>query len=118
MAVPVSSGRDDRRSAEPPEARIGLSTNAASLAVPSAWARARGRASLQDPFVGWTASIAVALLALFLRLWHLGKPHEFEFDETYYAKDAWSLLNNGYVRGYTEDANDRILAGHVTGQWT
>lgn len=103
---------------EAPEARVGLSTNAAGHAVPSAWERARGRMSLQDPFVGWTASISVALLALFLRLWHLGKPHQFEFDETYYAKDAWSLLNNGYVRGYSDKANDQILAGHVTGQWT
>ena len=73
---------------------------------------------LQDPFVGWTTSIAVALLALFLRLWNLGKPHEFEFDETYYAKDAWSMLNNGYVRGYADKANEQILDGNVTGQWT
>ncbi|WP_243056539.1 dolichyl-phosphate-mannose--protein mannosyltransferase [Nocardioides sp. SR21] len=103
---------------EPAQERVTLSTNAAGHAVPSAWARARGRMSLQDPFIGWTASISVALLALFLRLWHLGKPHQFEFDETYYAKDAWSLLNHGYVRGYTENANDHILDGKVTGQWT
>ena len=44
-------------------------------------------------------SLAVTLLALFLRLWELGKPQAFEFDETYYAKDAWSLSHYGYVRG-------------------
>ncbi|KQW49474.1 glycosyl transferase [Nocardioides sp. Root1257] len=71
----------------------------------------------EDPFVGWASSIAVALLALFLRLWNLGKPHEFEFDETYYAKDAWSLLHYGYARDYVEKANDHILAGQTTGQW-
>ncbi|GAA4376798.1 dolichyl-phosphate-mannose--protein mannosyltransferase [Nocardioides caricicola] len=103
---------------EPQQERVTLSTNAAGRPVPSAWARARGRIRLEDPFVGWTASISVALLALFLRLWKLGKPHEFEFDETYYAKDAWSLLNHGYVRGYTEKANDRILDGQVDGHWT
>ncbi len=102
---------------EPPEERVGLSTNAAGHVVPSAWARARARVRLEDPFVGWTASIAVALLALFLRLWNLGKPRVFEFDETYYAKDAWSLLRYGYVRGYTENANDQILAGQTTGHW-
>ncbi len=71
----------------------------------------------QDPFVGWAGSIAVALLALFLRLWHLGQPKVFEFDETYYAKDAWSLLHFGYARDYADKANDQILAGHTSGQW-
>ncbi|GAB6986234.1 dolichyl-phosphate-mannose--protein mannosyltransferase [Nocardioides pyridinolyticus] len=97
-----------------PRARVGLSRNAAGRAVPSAWERARGRIAREDPFVGWTASIAVALLALFLRLWHLGQPHQFEFDETYYAKDAWSLLNFGYERDTTEGANKILLEGATT----
>jgi dolichyl-phosphate-mannose--protein O-mannosyl transferase len=67
--------------------------------------------------VGWTASIGVAVLALFLRLWHLGTPREFEFDETYYAKDAWSLLHFSYVRDYVGNANEKILDGTVTGLW-
>jgi dolichyl-phosphate-mannose--protein O-mannosyl transferase len=71
----------------------------------------------EDPIVGWTASLGVALLALLVRVWHLGRPHEFEFDETYYAKDAWSLLHFGYARDYTDQANDHILAGRVLGQW-
>jgi dolichyl-phosphate-mannose--protein O-mannosyl transferase len=72
---------------------------------------------MEDPFVGWTASIGVALLALFLRLWHLGSPKEFEFDETYYAKDAWSLLHFGYVRDYAspDQVNQQILDGKTTG---
>ena len=102
---------------EPPKERVGLSTNAAGDAVPSAWQRARTRMRAEDPFVGWASSITVALLALFLRLWHLGKPREFEFDETYYAKDAWSLLHHGYARDYVDKANDHILAGQTTGQW-
>ncbi|MFM6847690.1 MAG: dolichyl-phosphate-mannose--protein mannosyltransferase, partial [Terrabacter sp.] len=44
-------------------------------------------------------------------------PHQFSFDETYYAKDAWSLLNFGYVRSYVEDADKTILNGSVTGLW-
>ncbi|GAA4737937.1 phospholipid carrier-dependent glycosyltransferase [Nocardioides endophyticus] len=102
---------------EPPKERVGLSTNAAGDAVPSAWQRARTRMRAEDPFVGWASSIAVALLALFLRLWHLGKPREFEFDETYYAKDAWSLLHHGYARDYVDKANEHILAGQTSGQW-
>ena len=44
----------------------------------------------------------------------LRTPREFEFDETYYAKDAWSLLHFGYVREYVGKANERILDGTVT----
>ena len=102
---------------EAPQERVGLSRDANGHAVPSAWGRARARVRLQDPLVGWAASIAVTLLALFLRLWDLGKPHEFEFDETYYAKDAWSLAHFGYVRDYVAKADDNILNGQVTGQW-
>ncbi len=67
--------------------------------------------------VGWTASLAVFGLALFLRLWHLGTPREFSFDETYYAKDAWSLLHHGYARGYAEGADEAILKGDSLDQW-
>ena len=95
----------------PGPARVGLSRTATGRPVPSAWDRARARLRLEDPFVGWTAAVAVALLALFLRLWHLGTPHVFEFDETYYAKDAWSLLNFGYERDSMAHANDLILDG-------
>lgn len=105
-------------SPQAPEERVGLSSDAAGRPVPSAWSRARSRLGSASPAAGWAASIGVALLALFLRLWHLGTPHEFEFDETYYAKDAWSLINNGYVRGYTDKADEHILDGKVTGQWT
>jgi dolichyl-phosphate-mannose--protein O-mannosyl transferase len=83
---------------------------------PTAWERAR-RVDGEDPVVSWTASLAVAGLALFLRLWDLGSPKKFEFDETYYAKDAWSLLNHGYVRQYVDGANDKILDGQTTGIW-
>ena len=73
---------------------------------------------LEDPVVGWSASLGITLMALFLRLWKLGSPKQFEFDETYYAKDAWSLLHYGYARGYVDKANDHILDGKTTGQWT
>ena len=96
----------------------GLSVDASGRRVPTAWERARRRVDLEDPVVGWTASIGLMLLSLFLRLWKLGTPKVFEFDETYYAKDAWSLLHYGYARGYVDGANDKILDGKTTGQWT
>jgi dolichyl-phosphate-mannose--protein O-mannosyl transferase len=68
--------------------------------------------------LGWVGPLAVFALALGLRLWHLGRPAELAFDETYYAKDAWSLRHFGYVREYVKDANEQIEAGHVHGLFT
>jgi dolichyl-phosphate-mannose--protein O-mannosyl transferase len=70
-----------------------------------------------DRLTGWLATLAVTLVAGFMRLWHLGTPHAFLFDETYYAKDAWSLWHHGYVTNYVPDANRRILAGDLHGLW-
>ncbi|GCD91515.1 phospholipid carrier-dependent glycosyltransferase [Nocardioides sp. LS1] len=89
----------------------------ARRAIPSAWVRARAAVDFEDPVVGWASAIAVMLFSFFLRVWHLGSPHEFEFDETYYAKDAWSLAHFGYVRDYQPDANAQILDGHTMDQW-
>ncbi|WP_307816523.1 dolichyl-phosphate-mannose--protein mannosyltransferase [Nocardioides limicola] len=63
----------------------------------------------------WSAAAAVGLLALALRLKDLGTPASFSFDETYYAKDAWSMLNHGWSRRYVDDANELILHGITTG---
>jgi len=83
---------------------------------PPLWQRAYRRLR-DDRVTGWLASLLITLLAFALRIYHLGTPHEFEFDETYYAKDAWSLLHFGYARNYASTANDQILAGHTTNQW-
>ena len=85
--------------------------------IPTAAERNRPRWRSEDPFLGWVGALGIAGLAFFLRLWHLGTPQQFSFDETYYAKDAWSLLNHGYVRTYVEDADKAILGGQATGLW-
>jgi dolichyl-phosphate-mannose--protein O-mannosyl transferase len=95
-----------------------LSRTADGAPVPLARDRARPPAGLADRRTGWLASLSVTLLALFLRVWNLGDPRTFEFDETYYAKDAWSMLNHGYVRGYVEEADQQILDGTTGGLWT
>ena len=69
-------------------------------------------AAVTDPR-GWWVSSALALLAAGLRLPGLGQPHAFSFDETYYAKDAFSLLRHGVERAFVDDANTRILAGDL-----
>ena len=96
----------------------GLSRTAAGGGVPLARERATGHGRLEGRAVGWAASIGVAVLAFLLRLRHLGRPDTLAFDETYYAKDGWSLVNHGYVREYVEDADKRIMQGDTRGLWT
>ncbi|NJP46210.1 dolichyl-phosphate-mannose--protein mannosyltransferase [Actinacidiphila epipremni] len=61
---------------------------------------------------GWLGPVMVAVLAGGLRFWHLGTPREVVFDETYYAKDAYSLLKLGYEGTWPDAkiANSDILA--------
>ncbi|MGH3445493.1 MAG: dolichyl-phosphate-mannose--protein mannosyltransferase, partial [Nocardioidaceae bacterium] len=110
----------------PPQARgvrggrrtMGLSWTADGRPVPSARRRMVPPIRRSDAFTGWAVTVGIGLLALFLRLWKLGRAHAFLFDETYYAKDAWSLVHHGYVTGYVDGANQKILAGHLHGLWT
>ncbi len=64
-----------------------------------------------------TAALAtgVGLVAGYLRLRDLGHPRELVFDETYYAKDAWAVRTTGVKRRWSEDADERILAGDLSG---
>lgn len=54
---------------------------------------------------------AITLLAGILRLSGLSNPHALIFDETYYAKDAYALLQGGYELAWPEDADESWLAG-------
>ncbi|MGZ6678147.1 MAG: dolichyl-phosphate-mannose--protein mannosyltransferase, partial [Nocardioides sp.] len=90
---------------------ITLSRTALGRPVPSAWRRATARATDEDPVISWVISLAITVMAFLMRIWHLGIPHLFAFDETYYAKDGWSLLHYGYARNAVTDADKLILAG-------
>lgn len=61
----------------------------------------------------WGGPIGVTLLAAVLRLWNLGGPHSLVFDETYYVKDAWTLLNLGYESNWPDEPNPAFEAGDV-----
>ncbi len=58
---------------------------------------------------GWAGPIAVTLLAAWVRIVDLGRPHEVIFDEQHYVKQALALLRFGYERDVVDDANDQIL---------
>ena len=98
-------------------ATVTLSRNARDEVVPSATERARPRAYDVDPVIAWAATIGVTVLAAFLRLWQVERPNALLFDETYYAKHAWSLVHNGYAANYVDGADQRILAGNLGGLW-
>ena len=53
-----------------------------------------------DGIWGWVAPLIITVIAGVLRFWDLGRPKAFIFDETYYAKDAWSLLHFGVEQNY------------------
>jgi dolichyl-phosphate-mannose--protein O-mannosyl transferase len=57
----------------------------------------------------------VGVVAGVLRLYDLGRPEALVFDETYYAKDAWATLRTGVKRTWADDADERILAGDLSG---
>ena len=98
-----------------PRRTMGLSRTADGRPVPSARRRAVSAIGHLDRRTGWLATLAVTALAGFLRFWRLGYPEEFLFDETYYAKDAWSLLKHGFTTSYVSGADQKILNGRVTG---
>ena len=58
----------------------------------------------------WFAPILVALFAGVIRFVNLGTPNAVVFDETYYAKDAWSLLRFGVEHKAVEEHDTIMLA--------
>lgn len=79
---------------------------------PRLWAVLGVPAPLADRIVRWSAwggPLLVTLVAGLLRFWNLGKPDAVIFDETYYAKDAWALINQGYEGAWPKDVDKLIL---------
>ncbi|WP_456823111.1 dolichyl-phosphate-mannose--protein mannosyltransferase [Cellulomonas sp. P5_E12] len=72
----------------------------------------------RDPrarLTGWAWALAVTLLGGLLRFWDLGRPHKLVFDETYYVKDAYSLLVNGFEAQWGDNPNPAFEAGDTSG---
>lgn len=61
------------------------------------------------------APVAILAIAALLRLTALGHPHILVFDETYYAKDAWSTWQLGYEGEWAEGSDERFEAGDPGG---
>ncbi len=67
----------------------------------------------RDRLWGWLGPALVAVLAGGLRLWDLGRPGSLVFDETYYVKQAYTLLRVGFEAKWPEDPNPAFEAGNV-----
>lgn len=72
-------------------------------------------AYIRAPRWSWVAPTLIVLLAGVLRFYNLAHPNAIVFDETYYAKDAYSYLHYGYELSWTKDANASFVAGHPSG---
>lgn len=67
-----------------------------------------------DGLRSWVLTLLVAGAAFALRLVNLGYPSYLIFDETYYAKDAYSLLQSGFERQWPDPmdvTNKAFVAG-------
>jgi dolichyl-phosphate-mannose--protein O-mannosyl transferase len=62
---------------------------------------------------GWLGPLLVTAFGAFLRFDRLRVPRALIFDETYYAKDAWSILHHGVELTLVNNANTIIQAGHT-----
>ncbi len=62
---------------------------------------------------GWLGPLLVTAFGAFLRFNRLRCRARSIFDETYYAKDAWSILQHGVEWNPVGNANALIMAGHT-----
>ncbi len=66
-----------------------------------------------DRLWGWIGPLLVTLFAGVFRFYRLSSPDAVIFDETYYVKDAWSILQHGVEWNLVPNANQLIIAGHT-----
>ncbi len=66
-------------------------------------------------WAGWAVAGVIALFAAVLRLVHLDRPGRLVFDETYYVKQAYSLLTLGYEGRWEEEVDGDFAAGDFSG---
>ena len=86
------------------------SAEASSTPPIAGWAQ-----RLSTPAAGWVATAIATLVAALIRLPGLGNVRSLIFDETYYVKDAWSLLTLGYEGTWAKDVDTAFANGDTSG---
>ena len=68
-----------------------------------------------DPY-SWLVTLVIVAIAAYLRLWNLGQPKGYIFDEVYYPTDAWDMLQHGVE--WDEKSNGPAYVVHPPlGKW-
>ena len=70
---------------------------------------------LNTPAAGWVATLIATIIAAAIRLPGLDNVRTLIFDETYYVKDAWSLLTFGYEGTWAKDVDTAFASGDTSG---
>ena len=65
-----------------------------------------------DRLWGWLGPLLVAVVAGVIRFVNLGTPSTLVFDETYYVKGAYTLLNLGYEADWPDEPNPAFESGN------
>lgn len=109
--VTIQAPEPDSINVEAPATQVPLNE-----ALAAAQTRYAPRRMPRGGFFGWIGPLAVTLVAALLRLPRLGSPHAVVFDETYYVKDALSLLTFGVEHKTVEGADALLLKsnGQIT----
>jgi dolichyl-phosphate-mannose-protein mannosyltransferase len=71
------------------------------------------RSPLNQRLFGWAGPVIVVLVAAFTRLAGLAHPGSLVFDETFYVKDSWTLVNLGYEAQWPAEADALFNGGQV-----
>ncbi|GAB3390853.1 phospholipid carrier-dependent glycosyltransferase [Humibacter soli] len=61
----------------------------------------------------WGLPVLVTLIAAVARLWALADPHALVFDETFYVKDAWTILHKGWEAAWPANIDTKFADGDV-----
>ena len=67
---------------------------------------------------GWILPLAITVIGGVLRFWNLVWPNSVIFDETYYAKDAWSMWIYGWEHNWDPASNGSVANGKLVGPGT
>lgn len=68
-------------------------------------------APMPSPLWGWGIPLLMGLIAAVLRFPTLGKIHQLIFDETYYVKQGYTLLREGYEKRWPEKPDAMFTNG-------
>lgn len=73
--------------------------------------------SAKEKLWAWLGPAIITVIGGVLRLWDVGRPHQLIFDETYYVKQGWSTVQNGYElripEGYEGADADKLFTNNA-----